>query len=131
MKSLIKTVIFTCLSLYLISRVFPDVHFASTGVLISTGIVLTLLTVIVRPFLKILMLPINIITFGLFAWVINIIVMYLAILIVPGFSIGKVMIPSIPLGPFIFPAYTFSKFWSLFVVSLLVSLGNGILGWIL
>lgn len=131
MKSLIKTVIFTCLSLYLISRVFPDVQFAGLGVLITTGIVLTLLTIIVRPFLKILMLPINIITFGLFAWVINIVVMYFAILIVPGFSIGKMTIPSIALGPLIFPAYTFSKFWSLFVVSLLVSLGNGILGWIL
>ncbi len=131
MKSLIKTVIFTCLSLYLISRVFPDVRFAGLGVLITTGVVLTLLTVIVRPFLKILMLPINIITFGLFAWMINIIVMYLAILLVPGFSIGNVTIPSLTLGSLIFPAYTFSKFWSLFVVSLLVSLGNGILGWIL
>jgi putative membrane protein len=131
MKSLLKTIIFTTLSLYLISRFSPEVRFASNNILIATGIVLTLLTVIVKPFLKILLLPVNLITFGLFAWVINIIVIYLATLLVPGFSIGKVMIPAITLGPLYFQSYTFSHFWSYFVVSLFVSLGNGVLGWIL
>lgn len=131
MKSLLKTMIFTTLSLYAISRMFPGVQFAGTSVLITTGVVLTLLMIIGRPVLKILLLPVNIITFGLFAWMINIIVLFLATLLVPGFTIGTIQVPSLVVGPFLFPAFEFSRFWSLFVVSLLISLGNGILGWIL
>lgn len=123
--------IFTTLSLYAVSRMFPAVHFASLQVLVTTGIVLTLLMYIGRPVLKIVLLPINIITFGLFAWMINIIVFYLATLLVPGFSIGSITVPTIILGPFLFPALTLSVFWSYFFVSLLVSFGNGILSWVL
>jgi|SRR6185369_15963049 len=131
MKSLIRRFLFTTISLYIISRIFPQVSFASTGVLISTGVVLVLLTLFVKPFLKILLLPVNLITFGLFAWVINIIVIYLAILLVPGFHINAISIPSFELGIFIFPSFEFSKFWSLFFVSFLVSFGNGFLAWLL
>jgi len=131
MKWFLKTIISTVVTLYLISRVFPQVHFASMGVLITTGIVLTILIVIGKPFLKILLLPINIITFGMFAWVINILVLYIATLLVPGFEVGAITIPSVVIGPFLFPTYELSRFWSMFLVSFLVSLGNGVIGWIL
>lgn len=131
MKSLIRRFLFTTISLYVISRLFPQVSFSNTTVLLSTGVVLVLLTIFVKPFLKILLLPVNLITFGLFAWVINIIVIYLAILLVPGFHINAISIPSFELGIFIFPSFEFSKFWSLFFVSFLVSFGNGFLAWLL
>lgn len=131
MKSFVRRVLFTTLTLFLISRVFPEVNFASTGVLISTGIVLVLLTLFVKPFLKILFLPVNLITFGLFAWVINIIVIFLATLIVPGFHINAITIPSVELGIFVFPTYQLSQFWSLFLVSFLVAFGNGFFAWLL
>jgi putative membrane protein len=131
MKSLFRRLIFTTITLFIISRLFPQVSFANIGVLISTGIVLVLLTVFVKPFLKILFLPVNLITFGLFSWVINIIVIYLAVLLVPGFHIHAITIPSFTLGIFIFPPFHLSQFWSLFFVSFLVSLGGGLFSWIL
>ena len=131
MKWFLKTIISTAVTLYLISKAFPQVQFASVGVLITTGIVLTILMVIVKPFLKILLLPINIITFGMFAWMINILVLYLATILVPGFVIGSITVPSVIIGPFLFPTYTLTTFWSMFLVSFLVSIGNGIIGWVL
>ncbi len=131
MKSLFRRLIFTTLTLFIISRLFPSVSFSNWGVLIATGVVLVLLTIFVKPFLKILFLPVNLITFGLFAWVINILVIYLAILIVPGFHINAITVPSITLGAFIFPPFHFSQFWSLFFVSFLVSFGNGFFAWLL
>ncbi|HKY74294.1 MAG TPA: phage holin family protein [Patescibacteria group bacterium] len=131
MKTFFKLIVFTTVSLYLISRVFPSIQFVDINTLLVTGLVLTILTVFVRPFLKILLLPVNIITFGLFAWIINILVIYLATLLVPGFKVGSISIPAIIVGPFMFPSFTLSTFWSLFLVSWLISIGNGILGWIL
>ena len=131
MKTLIRHILFTVASLFVVSRIFPQVSFTNTTVMIITGVVLVLLTLFVKPFLKILFLPVNLITFGLFAWVINIIVIYLAILLVPGFHINPITIPSFELGIFVFPSYELSKFWSLFFVSFLVGLGNGIFSWLI
>lgn len=131
MKTFLKLIIFTTVSLYLISRAFSGVQFVNTNTLLMTGLVLTILMVFVKPFLKILLLPVNIITFGLFAWIINILVIYLATLLIPGFKVGSIAIPAIVVGPFMFPSFTLSTFWSLFLVSWLISIGNGVLSWIL
>ena len=44
----------------------------------------------IRPILRILTLPITLVTFGLFSFVLNAILFYVVSLIVPGFSIGTV-----------------------------------------
>jgi putative membrane protein len=46
--------------------------------LIGAGLVLALLNLIVRPILKLLSLPLVILTFGLFSFVINVIILWLA-----------------------------------------------------
>ena len=131
MKTLIRTIIFTTIGLFILSRAFPQVSFSNTTVLIVSAIVLTILSMFVRPFLKILFLPVNIVTLGLFSWIINIIVIFLATLIVPGFHIGEIVIPSITLGIFVFPTMHLSHFWSLLFVSFSLSLLSSVLGWFL
>lgn len=131
MKPFIRTIAFTVIGLYILSRAFPAVSFANISVLFFAGVVLTLLSIFVRPFLKILFLPVNLVTLGLFSWVINIIVIYLATLIVPGFHIGEITVPSFTVGIFVFPVYHLSQFWSLLFVSFVLSLLSSVLGWFL
>ncbi len=130
MRGLLKRIVFTTLSLYVITVIFPQVRFANPTALVTMGLVLTLLNIFIRPFISILLLPINLITFGLFSWILNIIVLYLATVITPGFSIGAIVIPSFTLGIFVFPAYHLTVFWSFFLVSLLLSIGNSLFAWI-
>ena len=130
MRGLLKRIVFTTLSLYIVTVVFNQVHFANPTALITMGIVLTLLNIFIRPFLSIILLPINLITFGLFSWMLSMIVLYIATLMTPGFSIGAIAIPSITISIFVFPAYQLTVFWSFFVVSFFVSLGNSLLAWI-
>ena len=57
-----------------------------TSVLLAgVGIVLT--SFLVKPIINLLLLPINLLTFGIFKWISSAITLYLVTLIVPGFRI--------------------------------------------
>jgi len=60
-----------------------------TGLLAAlvTALVLGLVNVLIRPLLLLLTLPLNILTLGLFTFVINALVIMLVAAIVPGFSV--------------------------------------------
>jgi len=128
MKRLFRLAVINGLTLALIAFLLPQVRFASTWVLISAAAVLAILTVLVRPALKILFLPVNLVTFGLFSWFINVIVLWLATVLVPGFHIGAVTTPEFALGPFLIRPVELSELWSFILVSFVLALGNGVLG---
>lgn len=100
MISLLKTILRAILAIALLAWVFPSVTVIDFSTLIGAGIVLALLQSIVQPILKLLFLPINIITLGIFSWVINVFVVWLAIELVPGFDIQPTIFLGIELGSF-------------------------------
>src|SRR3989338_5484897 len=53
------------------------------------GLVLCLLFMIVKPILKILSLPLNLVTLGLFSFLTNTIILYLATILVPQIKISS------------------------------------------
>ena len=128
MKRLFRLAVVNGLTLALLAYLFPQVRFASTWVLCVSALVLALLTLLARPILKVLFLPVNLVTFGLFSWFINVIVLWLATILVPGFHIGQVMTPTIIIGPFIIPSTTLSALWSFIFISFLLSVGTGVIG---
>ena len=75
------------LSAYLI----PSVHVDSFGIALIVALVLGFLNAFVRPVLIFLTLPINILTLGLFTFVVNILILYLAAAIVPGFRFNSIL----------------------------------------
>ena len=44
-------------------------------------------SLLVKPLINILLIPVNLVTFGLFRWVSSAIALYIVTLVVPGFSI--------------------------------------------
>lgn len=77
----------TSLAVILAAYVIPGVTVSSFGTAVLVALVLGLLNIFVKPILLFLTLPINILTLGLFSLVINIIILYLASALVPGFEI--------------------------------------------
>ncbi|HUY62805.1 MAG TPA: phage holin family protein [Candidatus Paceibacterota bacterium] len=67
--------------------IVPGVSITLGGALIA-AVVLGALNIFIRPVLMLLALPINILTLGLFSLVINALLVMLAALLVPGFSIA-------------------------------------------
>ena len=117
----IKAVISTILTIAILAWFFPNINYSSSVTLIIAGIVLTLLDKLLRPLLKILFLPINIVTLGFFSLVINVFILYLATYLVPGFAITNVMIFGLALN----------QFFSLLFASALIGFLQGLFAMIL
>jgi len=66
----------------------PGVEVTVLGALLA-AVVLALLSVFIKPLLELLTLPVNVVTLGLFSFVINASLVLLAALIVPGFAVGN------------------------------------------
>ncbi len=115
---MIKSIIITALSIVVLAYLLPTVSYLNLTSLILASVVLTLLQKIAKPILKILFLPINIVTLGLFSWVINLALLALSTYCVPGFKIQALTLFSTPL-PWIA---------SLFITSLLISILQSFIG---
>ena len=109
---IVKSIVITLLSIVVLAWVIPSVTYGTTATLVMASIVLTFLQKIVQPALKILFLPINLITLGIFSWVINALIFWLLMIIVPGFHIDPISIGGLHLN----------SFFTLVLASFLISL---------
>ena len=87
MKLLLRLVIST-LAVLVAANLVPGVEVNSTVTAIIVAIVLGILNTFLKPVLQILALPITIITLGLFYFVVNVFIIYLASYLVEGFYIS-------------------------------------------
>ncbi len=90
MKLLLKILI-NAVVVLLVAYTVPGVIVSSFWVAIVVAIVLGIINLTIRPLLLLLTLPINIITLGLFTFIINALMFGLAAFVVPGFSVSGFM----------------------------------------
>lgn len=77
----------TAIIVYILANFLPGVHVNSYIDSIVVVIVLTLLNIFVKPVLRIISIPITILTLGLFLFVINALIILLCAKLVSGFSV--------------------------------------------
>jgi putative membrane protein len=75
------------LAIIVAAYIVPGVTVRTFWIALVAAIVLGIVNVLIRPFILILTLPINILTLGLFTLVINALMVLLVSAIVPGFQI--------------------------------------------
>ncbi|EAQ39327.1 hypothetical protein MED134_07551 [Dokdonia sp. MED134] len=91
MNTIIK-ILLTAVAVVVLSKFLPGVTVDGFVTAIIVAVVLALLKFIVRPILVILTLPVTIVTFGLFLFIINAIIILIADYFVGGFSVSGVWI---------------------------------------
>lgn len=78
----------SAISLAIITQLGIGIHAATAATIAWAAIVLGLVNLIIRPIVRLLTLPLNLITLGLFGWVINAGMLWLVSLVVPGFQVS-------------------------------------------
>jgi len=128
MKYLIRCFLFNTFALWLTSQIIPgiSVNGGWQGILFSACI-LSLLMFIVQPLLKILFIPINIMTFGLLSWAVNVIVVYLLTFFAPGVQIVPWTFPGVSSSGFVIPTFPVSYILSLTCVTIVLTFFTNIL----
>jgi putative membrane protein len=132
MKSFVRNILFNAFSIFLISQ-------AISGIKVSGGLVtyllggfaLTILLVLLKPVLKILTLPLNIITLGMFSFVINVIIFYLLTVFVTGITISSFTFPGLSFSGFIIPSIYLNTLFSFILISFLQSVVVSFLTWLI
>jgi putative membrane protein len=85
---LIVTWLLSAAALFIAARVVPGVEIASFKVALVAALVLGLVNAFVRPIVKVLTLPVTVLTLGLFLLIVNGAMIGLAAWLVDGFSVN-------------------------------------------
>lgn len=131
MKSIIRRFVFYSVALFLTSQIISGLKISGgfTTYLLG-GIVLSILFLIVKPVLSLVTLPLNIITLGLFSFVINAILLYLLTIFVTNISLTAFIFNGITFAGFIVPKFSVNGFFAFIVGSIIVSFILGALRWL-
>ncbi len=84
---LILRLIISAVGLLAIAYLVPGIEVASFYIALIAAVVLGVANAVVRPLVLVLTLPVNIMTLGLFTFIINALMLWLASSVVPGFEI--------------------------------------------
>jgi len=130
MKTLLRHILVNLVAIYVTSLVVTGLSWSGNlTTLLLAALGLGIVNLVVRPVVKVITLPINFITLGLFSLVINVLMLYLVTQFIPGFSVSAFSFSGYNLYGFIIPATHFSELGALLVASLGISLITTIMGW--
>jgi len=88
MKTLFRHFVIDTFAIYIASKAASGMTFGDNyKTLFLTGIAMALVSLLAKPAINILLLPLNLVTFGLFRWVSSAIVLFIVTLIVKDFQV--------------------------------------------
>lgn len=131
MKTLLRAYLYSLFTLWIATFLIDsfDIKGGITSYLYTAGI-LSILTLLVRPILKVIMFPINLITFGVFSWVINVIILYLVVKLTPYVQISSWNFPGLVLNTITISSYNLNLWQTFIVTSLLIGIIVNLLLWL-
>lgn len=88
MKFILRLLVTAALA-FILAQVLTGIHVKDYGTAILFALVLAILNALIRPLLILFTLPLTLITFGLFLFVVNTIVVLMASSLVDGFKIDS------------------------------------------
>ncbi|OGE19611.1 hypothetical protein A3J19_00045 [Candidatus Daviesbacteria bacterium RIFCSPLOWO2_02_FULL_41_8] len=131
MKTLLRYFLINLTSLLVATKLIPGLTYTG-GVksLIIGGIAFMIINLLLVPLLKLLFLPLNLLTLGLFAWLINVLALYALTTVVTEFQLLPYAFGGANLGGLIVPAYELSPFLVAVAASFLIGFITNFLQWL-
>ncbi len=131
MKTLLRYFLINLVSLYATTRFIPGLTYTGGFKSLAIGaFAFMLINWTLVPLLKILFLPLNLLTVGLFAWLINVLALYALTTIVSDFALIPYFFPGFYFGGFNIPAMDLSPFWVAVLGSFMIGLITHFLQWL-
>lgn len=131
MKKILASIIFHIFAIFLVSQAISGLKISGGIPYIAlAGLTLSILNTIIKPILKVITFPLQIITLGLFSIVVNAIMLYLLTRIVHQIRVVAFILPSISFKPLHTPAYPLNLIESFIFIGFMISFVVTILSWI-
>ena len=131
MKKYARLLVISLISFLAVAYFYPGfVYGNNLAILVMAAGIFALLNIFVKPILKILSLPFNLLTFGFFSFFINIIVLYGVGYLVHEFKIVAFHFAGTTVSGFVIPAYDLNQLISALVGSFLIGILTTVLHWL-
>ncbi len=131
MRRLIRVFVVETFALYVASGAAYGIVFEKgLESLFLAGLALSATTLIVKPIINLLLLPLNLITFNLFKWVSSAIALYLVTSIVPSFKIIAFNFGGFTTGLFDLPSINLTATPAFIGFSFIIALVTGFIYWL-
>lgn len=131
MKKYARSVVTSLIAFGTIAFFYPGFSYGGNYLtLFFAASIFALLTIFVKPILKLLSLPFNLLTFGFFSFLINIVILYGVSNFVNDFKIIGFHFSGYSFSGFIIPSYDLSQLVSALVASVLIGVMSTFLHWI-
>jgi len=123
MRDFLRNSLLNSFSLFTVSSFYPALIIPDNlKTLVWAGIVFTLINYLIKPIVKLLLLPINLITLGVFRWVGNVLVLMILVRVIDTINITSLATSSFSQAGFTIPPLNINQFFSYILVSFLLSL---------
>jgi len=123
-----RSLVISLIAFSLVAYYYPGFNYnGNLTILLSAAAVFSLLTIFVKPVITLLSLPFNLLTFGIFSFVINLIVLYGVSTLVTDFKIVGWHFSGFTYSGFIVPAWDLSQLVSALVASFFIGLISTVL----
>lgn len=131
MKTLLRYFLINLTSLYLTTIYIPGLAYTG-GIksLLIGALAFMLINFILVPLLKILFLPLNLLTLGLFSWLINVLAIYALTTIVAEFVLLPYTFPGAAIFGITIPATELTTFWVAVAASFMIGIITNFLQWL-
>ncbi|MDD4027337.1 MAG: phage holin family protein [Candidatus Shapirobacteria bacterium] len=111
MKKILKYIVLFTFSLLTSNQIWQNLSFEQIPLtIVKVAVILTIFELLLKPIIKILLIPINILTLGLFRMVIDALGLYLAVFFLSDFQVGNIYISQYNYHVNNFWAYLLSSF---------------------
>ena len=122
MRNFLSSIILNSFSLWLVSGIFPGLVLSGRiKDIFWAGTIFTLINLVIKPIIKIFLLPINLITLGFFRWLANVIILLILTKIISYVSVTAFVSQAISQNGFAIPPVSIGFTASLIITSFLLS----------
>ncbi|HBD02428.1 MAG: hypothetical protein UX38_C0008G0008 [Microgenomates group bacterium GW2011_GWC1_46_16] len=132
MRTLLVKMLSTMASFYLVQILIAGVRLDPTWqAYLSATLVFLIFNLLIAPIIRLLLLPINLLTLGLFGWIANVITLYLFDIFSNSITISPYQFPGFTSTLLALPPAHLSLFWVLVLTSLTLTLINNLITFLL
>ncbi|OGY23853.1 MAG: hypothetical protein A2126_00545 [Candidatus Woykebacteria bacterium GWB1_45_5] len=130
MKKMLRSAALASISFLILAYFYPGFSFAGPNDRVVAALIFAGFYLFLRPALKLLSIPLNLITFGLFSLFINVLLLYLLTFAVSGFEIVAFNFSGVSFAGFNIPGVYLPSFPSAIVAAAALSFLASLLFWI-
>jgi len=124
-KKTLRTIILFSLSIYITNLIWKNISFNDKlGTLLTASLILTIFEYFVKPILKILLLPVTVLTLGLARTFINTLGLYFTVYFANNFSVSNINTPSFVWQSINFPPIKVNSIVAYFITTITINIIN-------